>query len=219
MPGAPGPVVLGEVDRAAYRRGFRRVCGVDEVGRGPLAGPVVAAAVILGEGADVPGLDDSKRLPPRRRAELVPRILEAARAVGIGEASPAEIDRLNIHRATLLAMVRAVQALPLRPDFLFVDGRHTLPLDLPQEALVQGDRRCLAVAAASVLAKEHRDALMRDLARKYPGYGFDRHKGYPTAAHREALRRLGPCPIHRTTFRWVAQAPARPGQPELFPGA
>ena len=218
MGSPPTPrALLGDPDREAYARGYGRVCGVDEVGRGPLAGPVVAAAVILPPGAEIAGLDDSKRLTPRARGELVPRIRETAVAVALGVAGPGEIDRLNIHRATLAAMVRAVEALPVAPDLLLVDGVHRLPLDLPQETLVGGDGRSLAIAAASVIAKEHRDALMAAFGREYPGYGFERHKGYPTAAHREALRRLGPCPIHRVSFRGVREPSPPPAQPPLFP--
>ncbi len=215
-PPTPRPL-LGDPDRDAYARGYRRACGVDEVGRGPLAGPVVAAAVILPPGAVLEGLDDSKRLTPRARSELVPRIRQAAVAVAVGVAGPGEIDRLNIHRATLAAMVRAVRSLGVAPDLLLVDGVHRLPLDLPQETLVGGDGRSLAIAAASVIAKEHRDALMAAFDRQYPGYGFARHKGYPTAAHREALRRLGPCPIHRASFRGVRDLSPPPVQPPLFP--
>ncbi|GAB4262776.1 ribonuclease HII [Deferrisoma sp.] len=208
---------MGEPDRAAFAAGAVRVCGVDEVGRGPLAGPVVAAAVILPPGAELPGLDDSKRLAPGVRAALVPRIREVALAVGIGECSPEEIDRWNIHRATLRAMCRAVQDLGMTPDHLLVDGIHRLPLSLPQETLVKGDARSWAVAAASVIAKEHRDALMVEYGRRYPGYGFEDHKGYPTRAHREALERLGPCPIHRRTFRGVKELLGPlPRQPGLF---
>ncbi len=208
---------LGTPDQEAYASGARRVCGVDEVGRGPLAGPVVAAAVVLPPGVRIPGLDDSKKLRPAARAELVPRIREAAVAVGVGEATPEEIDRTNILRASLRAMCRAVADLGLEPDLLLVDGVHPLPLDLPQRTLVGGDGRSLAIAAASVIAKEHRDALMAELGRRYPGYGFEDHKGYPTAAHREALARLGPSPAHRLTFRGVRElAGALPVQQGLF---
>ncbi|GAB6062629.1 ribonuclease HII [Deferrisoma palaeochoriense] len=196
---------MGEPDRAAFAAGAVRVCGVDEAGRGPLAGPVVAAAVILPPGTEIPGLDDSKRLASGARAALVPRIRAVALAVGIGECTPEEIDRWNIHRATLRAMCRAVEDLGMTPDHLLVDGIHRLPLSLPQETLVKGDARSWAVAAASVIAKEHRDALMVEYGRRYPGYGFEDHKGYPTRAHREALERLGPCPIHRRTFRGVRE--------------
>lgn len=206
---------LGAPDEEARRRGYRWVCGIDEAGRGPLAGPVVAAAVVLRGGAEIPGLGDSKRLSPGVRARLVPVIRGAALGVGVGIATPDEIDRLNILQASLLAMVRAVAELtassPVRPDLLLVDGTHRVPLDTPQETLVRGDSRSSAVAAASVVAKEHRDALMREYARRFPGYGFEVHKGYPTAPHREALVRLGPCAIHRRSFRWVREHAPNPG--------
>ena len=207
---------LGGPDRAAWGRGFSFVCGLDEVGRGPLAGPVVAAAVVFPSEVEIRGLTDSKRLPPSARAGLVPVIRELALGVGVGLATPQEIDRINILQASLRAMARAVGALPFEPDFLLVDGIHRVPLATPQETLVGGDGRSLAVAAASVLAKEHRDALMDDYAGTYPGYGFERHKGYPTRAHKDALARLGPCPIHRTSFNGVQQRCHSPRQPDLF---
>jgi len=208
---------LGAPDRDAYRLGYCRVCGLDEAGRGPLAGPVVAAAVVLEPGEAIPGLDDSKRLSARARARLEPAIKAAARDWSVAVASPAEIDALNILQASLLAMTRAVEGLRARPDFLLVDGNRPVPTPIPQQTIVGGDGLSLAVAAASVLAKEHRDALMEDYAGVYPEYGFHLHKGYPTAEHREALRRLGPCPIHRRSFRGVGEPLPRPTQPELFP--
>jgi ribonuclease HII len=208
---------LGSPDRVARQQGYRRVCGLDEVGRGPLAGPVVAAAVTFAGGVDIPGLGDSKQLTRSARARLVPVIRRVATGVGLGLATPEEIDRINILQASLLAMVRAVTALPWEPDFLLVDGVHTVPLSIPQQTLIGGDARSTAVAAASVLAKEHRDALMVDYADAYPGYGFERHKGYPTLAHRDALRRLGPSPIHRTSFKGVQEPCHAPVQPDLFP--
>ncbi len=216
-PAAPRPLA-DDPDAAAFALGHVRVCGVDEVGRGPLAGPVVAAAVVLPPDARLPGLGDSKRLTPATRARLVPEIRAAAVAVGLGLADPAEIDRINILQASLQAMARAVAALPCVPDYLLVDGVHPVPVDLPQQTLVRGDARSRCVAAASVVAKEHRDALMRAFAREFPGYGFEDHKGYPTAAHRAALRRLGPSPLHRTTFRGVRELCGGPAQPDLFPG-
>ncbi len=208
---------LGEPDREAYGQGYRRVCGLDEAGRGPLAGPVVAAAVVLAPGTEIPGLDDSKRLSPGARARLEPLLREAAAGFALGVASPAEIDALNILQASLLAMRRAVEALCPAPDFLLVDGNRPVPSPLPQRTVVGGDGLSTAIAAASVLAKEHRDALMDAYAREYPGYGFEGHRGYPTADHRDALRRLGPCPIHRRSFRGVCHASGAPRQPELFP--
>ncbi|HEY8487808.1 MAG TPA: ribonuclease HII [Thermaerobacter sp.] len=174
--------------------------GVDEVGRGCLAGPVVAAAVILPRGADLPGLDDSKRLTPTAREELAARVRRQALAWAVGLATPAEIDALNIARATRLAMRRALDALPVAPQRVLVDGRPPGDLGYPLEALVDGDARLAAIAAASVVAKVFRDGWMARLDAVYPGYGFAQHKGYATAAHRDALARLGPCPEHRRSF-------------------
>ncbi|MGM0553669.1 MAG: ribonuclease HII [Pseudomonadota bacterium] len=181
------------------------VAGVDEVGRGPLAGPVVAAAVILYPGYDCPGLTDSKKLSARRRAALDSRLREEVLAFALGQASAAEIDRLNIHHATLLAMRRAVAALDPAPAHLQVDGRFTPQGPWTSEAIVGGDRSVAAISAASIIAKVARDRQLTELHRDYPGYGFDRHAGYPTAAHREALQRLGPCPEHRRSFGPVAR--------------
>ena len=186
-------------------QGYDLVAGVDEVGRGPLAGPVVAAAVLLDPQRIPPGLDDSKRLSPRRREELAPQIKATALGWGLGSCSPLEVDRLNIHRASLLAMQKAVEVLPRRPDFLLIDGRHLLALDLPQRAVVGGDGLLPSVAAASILAKVHRDAIMQEEHRRYPEYNFAANKGYGTAEHRRALALHGPCPLHRRSFRPVAQ--------------
>jgi ribonuclease HII len=188
----------------ARANGFSAPAGVDEAGRGPLAGPVVAAAVILPEGYDHPLIRVSKALSPARRERAFLRIVADAVAWAVAEASPAEIDAVNILQASLLAMGRAVAKLPVPPDFLYVDGTFPVPLPLPQETLVRGDSRCRSVSAASILAKVTRDAAMLEHDRAWPGYGFASHKGYPTKAHLDAIRRLGPCPIHRTTFRGVA---------------
>ncbi|WP_019024129.1 MULTISPECIES: ribonuclease HII [unclassified Thioalkalivibrio] len=182
------------------------VAGVDEVGRGPLAGPVVAAAVILPEGFEAPGLTDSKKLSARRRQALDVEIRERAVAWALGRAEAAEIDTLNIHRATLLAMQRAVVALSQAPDHLLVDGRFTPDGPWSAEAIVGGDGSVAAISAASVIAKVARDAEMTALHERYPDYGFDRHAGYPTAYHRDALARLGPCVEHRRSFGPVARA-------------
>lgn len=190
-------------DDAIRRRGFRWVAGVDEAGRGPLAGPVVAAAVILPEKAALLGVTDSKKLPARRREELAALIRARAVAVSVGCADPDEIDRTNILQATFSAMLRALRGLEVPPDFVLLDGPYSLPLHLPQRGVVQGDARSLSIAAASIIAKVHRDRLMNDYHTLYPAYGFHRHKGYPTAEHREALRRFGPCPIHRRSFQGV----------------
>lgn len=185
------------------------VGGVDEAGRGPLAGPVVAAVVLLPAGRRLPGVTDSKQLSARRRAELAELIRREAVAWSVASATVAEIDRLNILQASLLAMRRAVERLPVWPAQLRVDG-----LQAPRlpgypgrvETLVRGDQRCPAIAAASILAKLTRDAELLALDQRYPAYGFAQHKGYPTAAHRAALRRHGPCPAHRRSFRPVQAA-------------
>ena len=184
---------------------LRRVAGVDEAGRGPLAGPVVAAAVVLDPGRAVSGLADSKALPARRRGELALEIRERCVAWGIGWADPAEIDALNILQATLLSMRRALLALNTRPTHVIVDGNRCprlegLGIECGIEAIVKGDSRVASVSAASILAKVTRDEFMCKLDRSYPGYGFARHKGYPTRAHLEALQRLGPSAVHRRSF-------------------
>jgi len=199
------PVSTLHFERQAQVRGFRAVAGVDEAGRGPLAGPVVAAAVILPERFDLPGLNDSKQLSEKHRERLYPLIRAQALAVGIGVAHPEEIDRVNILQATLRSMERAVGRLNVPPDFLLIDGNVKVPLDLPQQTLVKGDARSLSIAAASVVAKVVRDRIMNGFDRIFPGYGFARHKGYGSAAHLEALARLGPCPCHRRTFGGVRE--------------
>ncbi len=186
-------------------QGHALVAGADEAGRGPLAGPVVAAAVILSPDWPDPGLDDSKALTAARRERLAGILREQALAWGLGLAQAQEIDQINIHRASLLAMRRAVEALGVRPDYLLVDGRFTLELDIPQQAVVGGDARCLCVAAASILAKVRRDELMAEMHLRWPQYNFAANKGYPTAEHRQALLRHGPCPIHRRCYAPVAQ--------------
>lgn len=176
-------------------------CGCDEAGRGCLAGPVVAAAVILPEGFSHPLLNDSKQLTEQQRELLRPIIEQEALAWGVGSVSPEEIDQINILRASFLAMHRAIDDLILRPQLLLIDGNRFAPYsDIPHECIVGGDGKYTSIAAASVLAKTHRDALMLRLATKYPGYALEVHKGYPTPAHKEAIRRLGLTPIHRKTF-------------------
>lgn len=181
---------------------IRLIAGVDEVGRGPLAGAVVTAAVILKE--PIEGLADSKKLSPKKRKFLSLQIQEQALAFAYGRAEVEEIDALNIHQATLLAMRRAVEALPVKPDEVFVDGAHAPILEVPCRAIIQGDSLISEISAASILAKVLRDEEMEALDVLYPGYGFADHKGYPTAAHREALVRLGPCVIHRRSYAPVA---------------
>lgn len=194
-------------EREAWGEGYAEVGGADEVGRGALCGPVVAAVVILGEGFDTTGLDDSKRLTERQREVLAERIRLRARAWCLGAAEPREVDRLNILRATHLAMRRAVEGLSRLPDLLLVDGLSVPGLPLPQKAIVKGDALCFSIAAASVLAKVDRDARMRDWDRCFPGYGLARNMGYASEDHRDALRRMGPSEIHRRSFhgtqRWL----------------
>jgi ribonuclease HII len=193
-------------ERRLWQAGARPGAGVDEVGRGPLAGPVVACAVVLRPDAFLPGLDDSKRLTPRRRAALGEGIRAQAVAWCVAEATVEEIDRLNIAQASFLAMRRALAGLGLRPDHVLVDGFRLPAWPGPQTPIVGGDGLSNSIAAASVLAKLHRDEAMTALDRVWPGYGFARHKGYATPEHLAALRRLGPCPLHRRSFRWPGAA-------------
>jgi len=167
---------------------------------GPLAGPVVAAAVIFPAGFGLHGVDDSKKLTPERRVTLAQAIRESALACAVAIVEPEEIDRINVYQATLAAMGRALDALSIRPQHVLVDARRVPGCDLPQEAIIKGDARCHAIAAASILAKTTRDALMQRYDEEFPGYGFADHKGYCTEVHREAIRRLGPCAIHRRSF-------------------
>ena len=194
----PDEDAVGSVSRA--------VCGVDEAGRGPLAGPVLAAAVILDPRHPIDGLRDSKQLSVRQREALAQRIRERALGWAIAQASVAEIDTLNILQATMLAMRRAVAGLPLRPALALVDGNRAPALDCPVRTLIRGDSLEPAISAASILAKTARDALMDELHGLHPGYGFDRHKGYGSAAHLAALRALGPCEAHRRSFAPVRAA-------------
>ena len=190
-----------QFERQAREQGFTTVCGVDEAGRGPLAGPVYAAAVILPPGLVIEGVNDSKKLSEKKREALFPIICEQALAFGIGYATEEEIDTYNILQATYMAMRRAVEALPVRPQRLLIDGNR-LPqgLDIPAEAIVKGDALSASIAAASILAKVSRDRVMIEYDGRYPAYGFAKHKGYGTAEHIEALRKWGPCPIHRGSF-------------------
>ncbi|NLM40607.1 MAG: ribonuclease HII [Firmicutes bacterium] len=188
------------IEESLWQQGYQYVIGVDEVGRGPLAGPVVAAAVFVPPDIELLGVRDSKSMTPRRRVAVFKEIIRSCSAA-VGAATAAEIDRLNILNATLLAMERAVRALGVSPDFCLVDGRQIIPgLTIPQQAVVKGDAQCLSIAAASIVAKVVRDRFMIDCHQAFPQYGFDKHKGYPTAEHRRALEEYGPCPIHRQTF-------------------
>lgn len=200
------------LERRLLTDGFAAVAGVDEVGRGALAGPVVAAAVILNL-KDVPrGVNDSKKLTARARERLAVEIERRAVAYGIGSVDHNEIDRINIHQASLLAMCMAVKALQRKPEYVLIDGRHLLPeLHCPQEAIVKGDGRCASIAAASILAKVTRDRLMKMFDEEYPGYGFASHVGYNTRLHQDAIARLGASAIHRLSFHGVLSF-----QPPLF---
>lgn len=179
---------------------FNLICGVDEAGRGPLAGPVCAAAVILPKGLVIPGLNDSKKLSDKRRRELFPIIQQEAVSFGIAFASQEEIDEINILQATFLAMRRAMEQLNPQPEFALIDGNRETDFGVPCKTVIKGDSLSANIAAASVLAKVTRDNWMMEAAEKYPGYGFEIHKGYGTKAHYAALEKLGPCPIHRRSF-------------------
>ena len=176
------------------------IAGVDEAGRGPLAGPVVAAAVILDQAHTIEGLADSKQLSAKKRAVLFDAIIATSRSYGIGIATVAEIDQLNILQASLLAMRRAIDALDTTPEWVIVDGNHAPDMTMPFETVAKADQKFACVSAASILAKVTRDKIMADLHLQYPVYGFDRHQGYPTAHHRQMLSLHGPCPAHRVTF-------------------
>lgn len=191
---------LWEIEDGLYRDGFTAIGGVDEAGRGPLAGPVCAAAVILPPHLEIPGLNDSKKLTDKRRRELAPIIKEQAIAYGIAFASEEEIDSINILQATFLAMERAIAQLNGKADFILLDGNREKEFGLPVQTVVKGDSRSANIAAASVLAKVTRDDWMLEQAKQYPQYEFEIHKGYGTRKHYEALRTYGPCPIHRQTF-------------------
>ena len=180
--------------------GYTAICGVDEAGRGPLSGPVVAAACILPAGCVIPGLNDSKKLTPKQRDRLFDAVREVAVAYAIGMASPEEIDQLNILNATMLAMRRAIEGLPLKADFALIDGNCARGIDLPHKTVISGDALSVSISAASILAKVTRDRICLENDRDYPEYGFAKHKGYGTKEHMDALRRLGPCPLHRRSF-------------------
>jgi ribonuclease HII len=185
---------------AARREGFHAVCGIDEAGRGPLAGPVFAAAVILPENCAIEGINDSKKLTPKKREKLFDEIEAGAVAYGIGFATEQEIDAVNILQATFLAMKRACDALNVRPDLALVDGNRMPQLGVETRTIIKGDACSASIAAASILAKVSRDRLLCRIDEIYPQYGFARHKGYGTAYHVEMLRKYGPCPVHRRTF-------------------
>ena len=191
---------MWEFEQKYFDSGVKLVCGVDEAGRGPLAGPVCAAAVILPANIDIPGLDDSKKLTDKRRRELFPIIQQQAIAYAIAFADHKEIDNINILQATFLAMERAINGLSVRPEVALIDGNRQKDFGLMVETIVQGDSRSASIAAASILAKVTRDDVMLEMAERYPQYGFEVHKGYGTKAHYAALAENGPSPIHRMTF-------------------
>jgi len=203
LPGASD--VLADPEAFWRLKGLSLIAGVDEVGRGPLAGPVVAAAVILPAASRIPRLADSKSLTPEVRDELEQEIRALALAWAVQELGPRRIEALGILKAALKAMAAAVAALDPTPQMVLVDGHQPLPLTLPQQPVVKGDALCPSVSAASILAKVHRDRLMERLHKRYPQYNFARHKGYPTPEHLEALRCWGPCDLHRRTFRGVKE--------------
>lgn len=189
-----------EYENARYAEGYTAVCGCDEAGRGPLCGPVVAAAVILPRDTVIEGLNDSKKLSEKKREALFDIIKEKAVAYAIAEASPAEIDEINILNASMLAMRRAVEALPIKADFALIDGNCSRGFEIPTETVVKGDAKSASIAAASILAKVTRDRQCIELDREYPEYNIAKHKGYPTKEHMEAVKKYGPSPIHRRTF-------------------
>ena len=191
---------MWEIEDELHAEGIGVICGVDEAGRGPLAGPVCAAAVILPEHCEIPGLTDSKKLSDKRRRELFPVICGQAVAYGIAFATEQEIDEINILQATFRAMQRAMDALTVHPNLALVDGNRETDFGLPVKTVVKGDARSANIAAASILAKVTRDDYMLKLAEQYPQYGFEIHKGYGTRAHYAALEQYGPCPAHRRTF-------------------
>lgn len=192
-------------ERVLWKSGVERIAGVDEAGVGPLAGPVVAAAVVFRPGVSLEGIDDSKKLDATQREAADAAIREAAAGLAIGRAEPEEIDEINVFQASLLAMRRAVEALPISPEHVLVDAREVPGIDCPQNRFEKGDGLNFSIAAASILAKVHRDRLMVELDARFPQYGFARHAGYATPEHQEAIRRHGPCPVHRRSYDFIAE--------------
>jgi ribonuclease HII len=192
-------------EKETARKGYREIAGIDEAGRGPLAGPVVSAAVILPSSFRDPDVTDSKKLSPRKREQLYDRIYTHAITIGLGIVDPVEIDRINILQASLLAMAMAVQNLDPCPDFLLIDGTFRIDSDLPQKPIPKGDALSISIAAASIVAKVTRDRLMQGYHPYYPQFDFPQHKGYPTRAHKEAIRHFGCSPIHRKSFKGVKE--------------
>jgi len=196
---------LWSFEKKAFQEGFSRIAGIDEAGRGPLAGPVVSAAVIFPISLQISGVSDSKKLSPRQRDYQYEKIYDLAVSVGIGIVDPLEIDRINILQAALLSMAMAVENLDPQPDCLLVDGTFLISSGLPQEAIPKGDSLSVSIAAASIVAKVTRDRLMERYHHDYPQFGFSKHKGYPTKAHKKAIQKFGCCPIHRRSFRGVKE--------------
>ncbi|MCF6245970.1 MAG: ribonuclease HII [Desulfobacula sp.] len=196
---------MWQLEQKATSQGYKYIAGVDEAGRGPLAGPVVSAAVILPKIFSIDGIDDSKKLSEKKRALLFPLIKENAIAVGVGICSHKKIDQINILQASLLSMKRAVEALKQVPDYLLIDGKFTIATHIDQSAIIKGDSKSISIAAASIIAKVTRDAIMKGLHTQYPAYNFARHKGYPTKAHKQAILTHGPCPVHRQSFKGVKE--------------
>ena len=194
-------------EKKSIKKGFSRVAGIDEAGRGPLAGPVVSAAVILPSFFAVSDVKDSKKLTPRKRADLYEKIYEHAISIGIGIVDSIEIDRINILKASLMSMAMSVDNLNPQPDYLLIDGKFKIQSVLPQEPIVKGDSLSISIAAASIVAKVTRDRLMEIYHLYYPHFGFSQHKGYPTKIHKEAIREFGPCPIHRRSFKSIVVCP------------
>lgn len=194
-----------KIESRLMRAGYSRVAGVDEAGRGPLAGPVVAAAVILNPDDPIDGLDDSKALTEKKREKLFDEINARALSVSVGIVDHIFINSTNILAATLAAMSQAIHQTDPTPDFILIDGINTLSILIPQDAFVDGDKHCLSISAASIIAKVTRDRLMKEYDKKYPSYGFAQHKGYGTQKHREAIAQLGPCDIHRVKFKGVKE--------------
>ncbi len=192
-------------EKEATRKGYRDIAGIDEAGRGPLAGPVVSAAVVLSPAFSVCGVTDSKKLTPKKRAQLYDKIYTQALSIGIGIVDAVEIDRINILQASLLSMAIAVDNLSPQPDCLLIDGIFNIPSHIPQKAIAKGDSLSVSIAAASIIAKVTRDRLMENYHVYYPQFGFPQHKGYPTKAHKEAIRKFGCCPIHRRSFKGVKE--------------
>jgi len=189
-----------EFEKEALAKGYKSVCGVDEAGRGPLAGPVCAAAVILPEGVIIDGVNDSKKLSEKKRESLFDVIREQALSYSIAYATVDEIEEINILNATMLAMHRAIDDLEIKADYAMIDGNKIPPIDIDAECIVKGDAKSMSIACASILAKVSRDRLLYKYAEEYPMYGFDKHKGYGTKVHREAILKYGPCPYHRKSF-------------------